>query len=171
MNLSRDAAGSTEIKLDHLYQEVILDHNRSPRNFRALPDATQYSHGVNPLCGDDYQLYLAIEPGGVIRDVGFQGSGCAISKSSASLMTTVIKGKPIAEVARFKDQFLAFMTQDPPPKEAKSQIGRLSIFEGVREFPVRVKCATLIWHALGDALKDAGRGSPAANPPKISKLL
>jgi nitrogen fixation protein NifU and related proteins len=133
-----------EPNLGNLYQEVILDHNRKPRNFKEIPDATQYSHGVNPLCGDDYHLYLKVNEGKV-EDVGFQGGGCAISKSSASLMTSLIKGL-------LRNHFLQMMTSEREPSE--SEVGRMIIFKGVKEFPVRVKCATLIWHALGDALKD-----------------
>lgn len=142
-----------EPKLENLYQEVILDHNRKPRNYQELPDATQYSHGVNPLCGDNYHLYLKITPEGILENVGFTGSGCAISKSSASLMTTLIKGKKISEAEALKNNFLSMMTQeDAQPSE--SEVGRMIIFKGVKEFPVRVKCATLAWHALADALKD-----------------
>ncbi|MBI3307623.1 MAG: SUF system NifU family Fe-S cluster assembly protein [Candidatus Omnitrophica bacterium] len=143
-----------EPKLGHLYQEVILDHNRRPRNFKEIPGATQYSHGKNPLCGDDYHLYLVTSPQGKIQDVGFQGAGCAISKSSASMMTSLIKDKSVSEAARLKDYFLDFMTKDPVTSEVKTGVGKLTLFEGVKEFPVRVKCATLIWHALQDALKD-----------------
>lgn len=143
-----------EPKLSRLYQEVILDHNRRPRNFKEIANATQYSHGRNPLCGDDYHLYLAVDSKGVIQDVGFQGSGCAISKSSASMMTSLIKEKSAAEAERLKDSFLDFMTKDAVLPETKEGVGRLNLFEGVKEFPVRVKCATLIWHALQDALKD-----------------
>ncbi len=144
-----------EPRLEHLYQEVILDHNRNPRNFKEIPDATQYSHGVNPLCGDDYHLYLKIDEQGAVRDVGFKGSGCAISKSSASIMTSLIKDKPIQEAERLKENFLQLMTRDNVPEAVKSQVGRMILFEGVKEFPVRVKCATLIWHALADALRDS----------------
>ncbi|MCM8775354.1 MAG: SUF system NifU family Fe-S cluster assembly protein [Candidatus Omnitrophica bacterium] len=147
-----------EPQLSRLYQEVILDHNRNPRNFKEIPNPTQYSHGYNPLCGDDYHLYLVIDESGVIADAGFMGSGCAISKSSASIMTTLIKGKTVSEIAALKDNFLEFMTQAPLPASAKSAVGRMAMFEGVREFPIRVKCATLIWHALADALKDYSSG-------------
>lgn len=147
-----------EPKLENLYQEVILDHNRKPRNYQELPDATQYSHGVNPLCGDNYHLYLKITPQGVIEDVGFTGSGCAISKSSASLMTMLIKGKKIEEAQTLKNNFLEMMTRGEP-SISDSQVGRMIIFKGVKEFPVRVKCATLIWHALADALKDVQKAS------------
>ncbi len=143
-----------EVKLDDLYQEVILDHNRRPRNFKKLDDATVYSHGVNPLCGDDYHLYLKIDEKGVILAVGFEGQGCAISKSSTSMMTTVIEGKKISEVGTLKNSFIEMLTKDKIDLKQKSQLGRLKIFEGVKQFPVRVKCATLAWHALEDALRD-----------------
>ena len=146
--------GVPEPRLDQLYQDVILDHNRRPRNFKEIAHPTQYSHGVNPLCGDNYHLFLTIDEAGVIQDIGFQGAGCAISKASASLMTTFVKGKPVKEAEEIKDSFLQLLTQEEVSPAAKEKAGRLTIFEGVREFPVRVKCATLIWHALADALKD-----------------
>ncbi len=145
-----------EPKLDHLYQEVILDHNRKPRNFKELSHPTQYSHGVNPLCGDNYHLYLQVDGSGKIQDVGFQGSGCAISKASASIMTTLIKDRGVQDAAKLKEYVLQLLTQDQVPADVRENTGRMAIFEGVKEFPVRVKCATLIWHALADALKDAG---------------
>jgi len=147
-------AGIPEVKLDDLYQEVILDHNRKPRNFGKLTDANVYSHGVNPLCGDDFHLYLYIDQGGLIKKVGFEGQGCAISKSSASLMTTAIDGKSVKEAETLERNFIDLLTKDAVSDEARSRVGKLKFFEGVRQFPVRVKCATLIWHALGDALKD-----------------
>ena len=143
-----------EIKLDDLYQEVILDHNRRPRNFHKLDGATAYSHGVNPLCGDDYELYLLVDEGGIIRKASFLGQGCAISKSSASMMTTLIEGKTLKEAAELKDNFIRLLTSSETSEDMRSKAGRLKLFEGVRQFPVRVKCATLIWHALADALKD-----------------
>lgn len=147
-----------EVKLDDLYQEVILDHNRRPRNFGKLENANAYSHGVNPLCGDDYHLYLEVDGAGVIRKVGFEGQGCAISKSSASLMTVAIEGKTVKEAGNLKDAFVGLLTQDTISPEARSTAGKLKIFEGVKQFPVRVKCATLIWQALGDALKGGKNG-------------
>ena len=143
-----------EPKLANLYQEVILDHNRKPRNFREMEDATQYSHGVNPLCGDNYHLYLKVNHENVVEDISFTGNGCAISKSSASLMTSLVKGKTTAEVEALKTHFLNMMTQENAPA-TEDQVGRMIIFKGVKEYPVRVKCATLIWQALADALRDA----------------
>ena len=143
-----------EVKLNELYQEVILDHNRRPRNFHKLDGANAYSHGVNPLCGDDYELYLLVGEDGIIKKVSFQGQGCAISKSSASMMTTLIEGKGLKEAGKLKDDFIRLLTSPETSEDMRSKVGRLKLFEGVRQFPVRVKCATLIWHALADALKD-----------------
>ena len=143
-----------EVKLDDLYQEVILDHNRRPRNFHKLADANAYSHGVNPLCGDDYQLYLSVDDSGIIKKIGFEGQGCAISKSSASIMTTMIEGKSLKEAGDLQSNFIHLVTDSEVSESVRSKAGRLKIFEGVKQFPVRVKCATLIWHALADALKD-----------------
>ncbi len=143
-----------EPKLSHLYQEVILDHNKNPRNFKELEKPTQYSHGYNALCGDDYHLYLLVDSNGIIQDIGFKGAGCAISKASASMLTTLVKGKTVEEALKIKNAFVEFMTKDQPEGEAKALIGRMTMFSGVKEFPIRVKCATLGWHTLGDALKD-----------------
>jgi nitrogen fixation NifU-like protein len=142
-----------EVKLDDLYQEVILDHNRRPRNFGKLEAANAYSHGVNPLCGDDYHLYLQVDGSGKIQKLGFEGQGCAISKSSASLMTTAIEGKSVREAQELKEAFVSLLTQENISSETRAKVGKLKLFEGVKQFPVRVKCATLIWQALGDALK------------------
>ena len=143
-----------EVRLDDLYQEVILDHNKRPRNFKALLNANRYAHGVNPLCGDDYELYLDVGEDGRIREVGFQGHGCAISKSSASLMTTAIEGKNASEASELQKSFIDLLTAEKAQSAARLRVGNLKIFEGVKQFPVRVKCATLIWRALEEALKD-----------------
>ena len=143
-----------DVKLDDLYQEVILDHNRRPRNFHKLEDANAYSHGVNPLCGDDYHLYLLVDDSGIIKKAGFQGQGCAISKSSASILTTMVEGRSVKEAEALGENFIHLVTSDEAPGIAREKAGRLKIFEGVKQFPVRVKCATLIWHVLADALKD-----------------
>ena len=137
--------------LDQLYQEMILEHNRNPRNFGKLEPCTHQSHGKNPLCGDDFQLYLTIEDD-VIVDVKFEGSGCAISKSSGSLMSSAIKTKSIDEATALKDAFLNLVMDDEPRADTKDIVGRLKIFEGVKKFPIRVKCATLIWRALEAAM-------------------
>ncbi len=143
-----------EVRLDDLYQEVILDHNRRPRNFGKLEGANAYSHGYNPLCGDDYHVYLKIAPGDTIESVKFEGQGCAISKSSASMMTAMIEGKSIDFVQNLTSGFVGMLTKDEISKDEIDQLGRLKIFEGVKQYPVRVKCATLAWHALQDAIKD-----------------
>lgn len=136
-------------ELTDLYQEVILDHNRRPRNFRTLPAPSHSAEGYNPLCGDRLHLYLQVEDG-VVRDVGFEGSGCAISKASASLMTDSIKGRPVAEVRELFQRFHRMVTT--PPDAPVEDLGKLSVLSGVREFPVRVKCASLAWHTLKAAL-------------------
>ena len=140
--------------LRELYQEVIFDHNRQPRNFHEMPEADHHADGHNPLCGDQLTVYLRIN-GDVIEDVSFVGHGCAISTASASLMTEAVKGKTVAEVeALFKD-FHALLTDTPPERD----FGKLAVLTGVREFPARVKCATLAWHTLHNAL--IGDHSPA----------
>jgi nitrogen fixation NifU-like protein len=135
--------------LSDLYQEVILDHNKRPRNFRTLDTANHSAEGYNPLCGDRLHLYVRVDDD-VVTDVGFQGSGCAISKASASLMTDSIKGRPVAEVRALFQRFHAMVTT--PPEAAVEDMGKLSVLAGVREFPVRVKCASLAWHTLKAAL-------------------
>jgi nitrogen fixation protein NifU and related proteins len=136
--------------LNDLYQEVILDHNKRPRNYRTLEGANRRAEGFNPLCGDRLTLFLTID-GGVIRDVGFQGSGCAISKASASLMTEALKGKSVAEAEALFERFHRMVTS--PPDAPVEPLGKLSVLAGVREFPVRVKCASLAWHTLKAAVK------------------
>lgn len=132
--------------LGDLYQQVILDHSKSPRNFRALPGATATARGQNPLCGDQVEVFVRLD-GERISDVGFQGSGCAISKASASMMTTLIKGRTRGEVRRLFDLFHATVTTGQPQENEK-----LSAFAGVHKFPARVKCAILPWHAVMAAL-------------------
>ena len=141
-------------RLEQLYQEVILDHNKNPRNFGQLDSPNAYSHGLNPLCGDDFHLYLKIDQNDIIQDLSFQGQGCAISKSSASLMTSFVKGKSVNEALELQKYFHHLLTEDEIGAAEKKSLGRLSIFSNVKNYPVRVKCATLIWHALGDALRD-----------------
>ena len=142
-----------DLRLNDLYQEVILDHNKRPRNFGRVEDANHSAHGKNPLCGDDYFLYLATDGSGKIRKVGFEGSGCAISKASASMMTTLVQGKSVKEAETLKDNFIHLLTDNMVSKETISNVGSLKIFEGVRQFPIRVKCAALIWRTLEAALK------------------
>ena len=144
-----------EVKLNDLYQEVILDHNKRPRNFGAIEGADHSAHGKNPLCGDDYFLYLAMDGSGRIQKIGFEGSGCAISKASASMMTTLVQGKSAKEAEALKDSFIHLLTDNTVSKETVSSVGNLKIFEGVRQFPIRIKCAALIWRTLEEALKDS----------------
>jgi len=141
-----------EVKLDELYQEVILDHNKKPRNYGELKDATHSSHGLNPLCGDDYYLYLKVNGDQTVEEVMFTGQGCAISKSSASILTTLAKGKAVQTIMNLKDSFINLLTKDVADDQ-KKDLGKLLMYEGVKQYPIRIKCATLIWHALDDALK------------------
>ncbi len=140
-----------------LYQEVILDHNKRPRNFGALEHPDREATGHNPLCGDQLELDVALDDGGTaIGDIRFEGSGCAISKASASLMTEAVKGKTLEEVSTLFEKFHELLTGDPSVRgEAGTDLGKLAVFEGVREFPVRVKCATLAWHTLQAALESS----------------
>lgn len=143
-----------DARLDDLYQEVILDHNKNPRSFGRLDSPTASAHGRNPLCGDDYFVDLEVAPDGRIVRSAFKGSGCAISKASASMMMTLIQGKSAAEAEALKDKVVHLLTdRDLHPGQAE-QAGRMRIFEGVRKFPVRVKCATLAWRALEQALRN-----------------
>jgi len=134
--------------LRELYQEVIFDHNRSPRNFHPMENADHVAEGHNPLCGDQLTVFLRIEDGKV-ADASFVGHGCAISTASASLMTETVKGRPVAEVEALFEDFHALLTDAPPEGR---DFGKLEVFSGVREFPARVKCATLAWHTLHNAL-------------------
>ncbi len=143
-----------------LYQEVILDHNKRPRNFGELDGAGHRAEGNNPLCGDRLTIELELD-GGRITDLRFRGQGCAISTASASLMTEAVKGKTVEEAEHLFDGFHEMLTGDPSvPAQASSEIGKLAVFSGVREFPVRVKCATLAWHTLQSALE--GTAEPAS---------
>lgn len=142
--------------LGELYQQIILDHNRSPRNFRELPDANRSAEGYNPLCGDEIRLWVKLD-GDVIEDIGFRGTGCAISQAAASLMTSAVKGKTVAEAEALFGAFHAMVTDAEPTAEQKEALGKLAAFAGVREFPARVKCANLSWHTLRAALEDAQR--------------
>lgn len=138
--------------LRELYQETILDHTRRPRNFGALPGATRTAKGYNPLCGDRVAVHVALADDRV-ADVRFEGSGCAISTASASLMTEALKGKSRAEVEALFERFHALVTAGPGARVDGSGLGKLAVMGGVREFPVRVKCATLAWHTLRAALE------------------
>jgi nitrogen fixation NifU-like protein len=136
--------------LRDLYQEVILDHNRRPRNFRALPDANRSAEGHNPLCGDRVTVFLRVEEDRV-QGISFQGSGCAISTASASLMTEALRGRTVAEAHALFNGFRHLVTKGAEVEAP--DLGKLAVFSGVREFPIRVKCATLPWHTLEAALE------------------
>ncbi len=136
-----------------LYQQVILDHNKKPRNFREMEDSTHACHGVNPMCGDDYTVYLKVTPDNVIEDASFMGSGCAISKSSSSMMTAFLKGKTTDEAKVVFDEFQKMVTGDLDPEKDEHHLGKLKMFVGVREFSSRVKCASLSWHSMIGALE------------------
>ncbi len=135
-----------------LYQEIILDHNKNPRNFRAMEDATHVVDGYNPLCGDHYTVYLKLK-GDTIEDISFTGSGCAISKASASVMTAMTKGKSMAEATALFTTFHDLVTGVADPARRSEELGRLAAFAGVSEFPARVKCASLAWHTMKGALE------------------
>jgi nitrogen fixation protein NifU and related proteins len=142
-------------ELDDLYQEVILDHGRRPRNFHRLPGANREAEGLNPLCGDHYRLYLKVD-GDRIADVAFEGQGCAISKASASLMTTAVKGRTVAEAERLFGDVHLLITEGPSPERVEA-VGKLAVLSGVSQFPTRVKCASLAWHTLHNALSAGGQ--------------
>ena len=144
--------------LRNLYQEVILEHSKAPRNYRQLAAANHHAEGFKPLCGDHFTVYLEME-GDAIRDVSFQGSGCAISKASASMMTQAVKGKSKAEAAKLFDTFHKLVTTGEVNGN-QSDLGKLAVFSGVSEFPVRVKCATLAWHTLEAAIE--GKQDPVS---------
>lgn len=135
--------------LNDLYREVIVDHNRSPRNFRAMDNANRTADGFNPLCGDKLTLYMEVRDG-VIQDMSFQGSGCAISTASASLMTEALRGKTEAEAEQLFKKFHALITEDGAADDAA--LGKLTVLAGVKQYPSRIKCAVLCWHAMNAAL-------------------
>jgi len=138
--------------LRELYQTTILDHNKKPRNFRVPDDANREGHGHNPLCGDQLTVYVHLEDD-IVKDIGFQGSGCAISKASASLMTERVKGRSVAELDEMFDGFHDLVTSDPQQEADIEGMGKLAVFAGVREYPMRVKCATLAWHTVRAAVR------------------
>ena len=142
--------------LRELYQATILEHNKQPRNFAKLEGATHEADGRNPLCGDALTLYARVDADGRLTEVTFQGSGCAISKASASLMTEHVKGKLIADIEVDFERFRELLTAPPGESPPTEGLGKLAVFSGVREYPVRVKCATLAWHALKAALEAKG---------------
>jgi nitrogen fixation NifU-like protein len=138
-------------ELSELYQQVILDHNKKPRNFHKLETANRTAEGYNPLCGDQLKVYLQLEDN-TVQDISFEGSGCAISKASASMMTQSVKGKSKQEAEALFDEFHRMVTGEMDEETEPNHLGRLTIFSGVREFPARVKCATLSWHTMRAAL-------------------
>jgi nitrogen fixation NifU-like protein len=140
-------------ELSELYQQVILDHNKKPRNFRKLETANHSAEGFNPLCGDQLTVYLHLEDDAV-REVSFEGSGCAISKAAASMMTQAVKGKSKQAAEELFTDFHRMVTGEDYEDSSEERLGNLKIFEGVREFPVRVKCATLPWHTMHAALNN-----------------
>lgn len=142
--------------LRDLYQELILDHNKSPRNFGVLEGADQSAEGYNPLCGDRYRVFVKFEDD-VIAEIKFSGAGCAISKASASVMSSVVKGKTREEAEQLFEEFHKLVTGASDPTAEAETLGRLAAFAGVRDFPVRVKCATLAWHTLRAALESKER--------------
>jgi nitrogen fixation NifU-like protein len=138
--------------LRDLYQEVILDHHKKPRNFHKLQNANRQADGYNPLCGDKLSVYMRVEEG-VVKEIGFIGTGCAISTASASMMTESLKGKTEAEAKAVFEKFHALVTNHSETQPDPASLGKLAVFSGVREYPVRVKCATLAWHTMRAALE------------------
>ena len=138
-------------ELSELYQQVILDHNKKPRNFRKLEHANHTAEGYNPLCGDHLTVYLDLE-GDAVKEIAFEGSGCAISKAAASMMTQAVKGKSKEQAENLFQEFHSMVTGELNEETEANSLGNLKIFAGVREFPVRVKCATLPWHTMHAAL-------------------
>jgi nitrogen fixation protein NifU and related proteins len=139
-------------ELRDLYQEVILEHSKAPRNFRQLQNANHHAEGFNPLCGDRLTVYVNLE-GDAIRDISFQGSGCAISKASASMMTQSVKGRTKQEADALFESFRRLVTGQSNAGSNQPELGKLAVFSGVSEYPMRVKCATLAWHTLRAALQ------------------
>jgi nitrogen fixation NifU-like protein len=146
-------------ELRDLYQEVVIDHSKKPRNFRKPEGANRSAEGINPLCGDEITVYLKLS-GEVIEDIGFQGAGCAISKASASLMTAALKNKTKAEAQALFERVHSMVSEGPSGKVNPEELGKLAVLSGVWEFPARVKCATLAWHTLRSALE--GSGAPVS---------
>ena len=143
-------------ELRELYQEVILDHNKSPRNFKKLDTANKTAEGYNPLCGDKINIFLDVE-NDIVKDISFTGSGCAISKASASIMSTIVKGKTIDEAKKLFGRFHDLITGKLDNEEDIEDLGKLAVLAGVKEFPVRVKCASLAWHTMISALTNKNK--------------
>lgn len=139
-------------ELRELYQQVILDHNKSPRNFRVIEHPSGEAEGYNPLCGDNINIYLNLNDEGIIEDISFKGSGCAISKASASMMTSMLKGKTKEEAEAMFEKFHDMVTDQTKDKKDIEELGKLAVLAGVKEFPARVKCASLAWHTMINAL-------------------
>lgn len=142
--------------LRELYQATILDHNKRPRNFGTLEGANRQADGHNPLCGDELRVYVEVDEEDLVKNISFEGSGCAISRASASLMTEFVKNQPREAVDRAFDSFHELLTASPQETTDTTGLAKLAVFEGVREYPMRVKCATLPWHTLRAALEDRG---------------
>jgi nitrogen fixation protein NifU and related proteins len=143
-------------ELKELYQQVILDHNKNPRNFGEMKQCTNYAAGHNPLCGDNIDVFAIIKEG-IIKELKFNGSGCAISKASASIMTTLVVGKTIEEAKGLFDEFHRIVTADMSVQLDTLELGKMAVFCGVREFPARIKCASLAWHTMIQALENSNR--------------
>ncbi len=144
---------------NELYQQVILDHNRNPRNFREIKNASHHCHGINPLCGDDFTVYVDLDADAeVIQDISFVGTGCAISKSSSSLMTAFLKGKKLEEARAIFEEFHKMILGEFDPDKEEHHLGKLTLFMGIREYPSRTKCASLAWHTLIGALDKKTEG-------------
>lgn len=155
-------------ELSELYQQVILDHNKKPRNFRELENANRMAEGHNPLCGDQLSVYVRTSGGGV-EEASFVGTGCAISKASASMMTQAVKGKSREEALTLFDEFHRMVTGELDEEREENSLGRLKIFAGVRDYPARVKCASLAWHTLRAALEGEERATTENLGPELSQ--
>lgn len=141
--------------MEKLYQEMIMEHNKNPENFKEMVGCSCHSHGHNTLCGDEYDVYVKLSDDNIIEDVSFFGSGCAISKASGSMLTQTVKGKLVDDALKLKDFFIDLLTKDGVCGfECRKELGKLKVFEGVKKYPVRVKCATLIWRTFEDAIKN-----------------
>jgi nitrogen fixation NifU-like protein len=154
-----------DTELKDLYQEVILDHQRNPRNFARLPNANRHAEGMNPLCGDHVTVYLDVKDG-VIQNISFQGEGCAIAKASASMMTAAVKGKSLSEASETFTRFHQMVMGGQDPCFDFESLGKLAAFSGVSAFPVRVKCASLAWHTLNAAMNDSAEPVVVDDPGK-----
>ena len=140
---------------DELYQQVILEHNKKPRNFKKLEPCSHEAEGYNPLCGDHLSVYLQVDPQGVIGEVSFFGDGCAISKASASMMTASLRGKTVEEAKALFEEFRRLVTKELDPDQGGHHLGKLTVFSGIWKYPSRVKCAILAWHTMKGALDHA----------------